>query len=108
MVEVAYSESQNDVLDKVQNFWLKNHSRVHDVIVVKIDYVTPGETPTPATRMQVSYIPKLQVIYYCLYISKEFNLLQAWHFCVSDRTRNGPIVARTNVMIANNNAYLYY
>jgi hypothetical protein len=106
VVEVAYSESQTDVLSKVQDFWLKNHSRVHDVIVVKIDYVTPGETPT---RMQVSYIPKLQVIYYCLYISKEFNLLQAWHFCVSDRTRrNADIVARTYVMITNNNAYLYY
>lgn len=54
MLEVAYSESEGDVLKKVQQFWLKNPSRVHDVIVVKIDYVAPGETPT---RMQVSYIP---------------------------------------------------
>ncbi|RGB32123.1 hypothetical protein C1646_763246 [Rhizophagus diaphanus] len=70
VVEVAYSESQTDVLSKVQDFWLKNHSRVHDMIVVKIDYVAPGEMPT---RMQ------------------------AWHFCVSDRTRrNADIVARTH------------
>ncbi|GBC18797.2 uncharacterized protein OCT59_015326 [Rhizophagus irregularis] len=69
VLEVAYSESEGDVLKKVQQFWLKNPSRVHDVIVVKIDYVAPGETPT---RMQ------------------------AWHFCVSDRTtRNADIVART-------------
>ena len=64
MVEVAYSESEHDVLRKVQDFWLSNHSRVHDAIVVKIDQVAQGETPT---RMQVSYIPKLQVLYYCLY-----------------------------------------
>ncbi|GES84423.1 hypothetical protein GLOIN_2v1499413 [Rhizophagus clarus] len=79
---LAYSESQTDVLSKVQDFWLKNNSRVHDVIVVKIDYIALGKTPT---RMQ------------------------AWHFCVLDRTtRNADIVARTYVMITNNNAYLYY
>ena len=57
MVEVAYAQSQQDVLTKVQEYWLKNHSRVHDVIVVKIDQVPEGETPR---HMQVSYIPKLQ------------------------------------------------
>ena len=53
MVEVAYAQSQQDVLTKVQDYWLKNHSHVHDVIVVKIDQVPEGETPR---RMQVSYI----------------------------------------------------
>ena len=55
MVEVAYVESEHDVLRKVQDFWLGNHSRVHDAIVVKIDEVPQDETPK---RMQVSYIPK--------------------------------------------------
>jgi hypothetical protein len=40
-------------MKKVQNYWLKNHSRVHDVIVVKIDVVDEGETPK---RMKVSCI----------------------------------------------------
>ena len=52
MVEVAYSQSENEVLRIVQDYWLKNHSRVHDTIVVKIDPVPDGETPT---RMQVGY-----------------------------------------------------
>ena len=52
MVEVAYAQSQQDVLTKVQEYWLKNHSRVHDVIVVKIDQVPEDETPR---HMQVSY-----------------------------------------------------
>jgi predicted secreted protein len=45
VVEVAYSQSQADVLTKVKEYWLKNHSRVHDVIVVKIDQVPEDETP---------------------------------------------------------------
>ncbi|GBC09899.1 hypothetical protein RclHR1_00920017 [Rhizophagus clarus] len=52
VIEVAYSESQTDVLSKVQDFWLKNNSRVHDVIVVKIDYIALGKTPT---RMQFEF-----------------------------------------------------
>ena len=50
MVEVAYSERQDHVLNKVQEYWLKN---VHDAIVVKIDEVPEGEMPK---RMQVSCI----------------------------------------------------
>ena len=52
MVEVAYSQSTQDVLRIVQDYWLKNHSRVHDAIVVKIDLVPDDETPT---RMQIGY-----------------------------------------------------
>ncbi|CAG8619134.1 8176_t:CDS:2, partial [Diversispora eburnea] len=50
VVEVAYSESEQHVLEKVHNYWLRNHSRVHDAIVIKIDPVS--EKYEPPTRMQ--------------------------------------------------------
>ena len=48
-MEVAYSESINHVFEKVKNYWLKDLSRAHDAIVVK---VSDDETPS---RMRVSY-----------------------------------------------------
>ncbi|RHZ49336.1 hypothetical protein Glove_522g12 [Diversispora epigaea] len=70
VVEVAYSESEQHVLEKVNNYWLRNHSRVHDAIVIKIDPVS--EKFEPPTRMQ------------------------AWHFCISDKPgRNRDIPYRT-------------
>jgi len=59
VIEVAYSESESHVLKKVKEFWLGNFSRVHDVIVIKIDPVS--EKYEPPTRMQ------------------------AWHFCITDK-----------------------
>ncbi|CAB4438085.1 unnamed protein product [Rhizophagus irregularis] len=68
VVEVAYTESTDHILEKVKEFWLPDLSRVHDVIVVKIDPVPDGEVP---------------------------SRMQAWHFCVSDRrTRGAPLEAR--------------
>ncbi|CAG8782344.1 30790_t:CDS:2, partial [Racocetra persica] len=49
IVEVAYFESIDHVFEKVKNYWLKDLSRAHDAIVVKIDPVPEGETPS---RMQ--------------------------------------------------------
>ncbi|RHZ82617.1 hypothetical protein Glove_107g6 [Diversispora epigaea] len=67
VIEVAYSETVHHVMDKVQNYWL-HPNRAHDVIVVKINPVPPGQVPM---RMR------------------------AWHFCVSDgRLPNGTVPAR--------------
>ncbi|CAG8469352.1 16311_t:CDS:2 [Acaulospora morrowiae] len=49
VIEVAYSESEPRVLEKVKDFWLRNLSRAHDAIVVKIDKPPEDETPS---RMQ--------------------------------------------------------
>ncbi|CAG8701951.1 4036_t:CDS:2 [Funneliformis mosseae] len=71
VVEVAYSESEQHVLDNVKKYWLGNFSRVHDAIVIKIDPVS-GEDEPP-TRMQ------------------------AWHFCITDkRTRTSDIQHRNH------------
>ncbi|CAG8587972.1 5992_t:CDS:2 [Diversispora eburnea] len=40
IVEVAYIESIEYVFDKVRNYWLKDLSRAHDAIVVKIDPIS--------------------------------------------------------------------
>ncbi|CAG8504592.1 638_t:CDS:2 [Acaulospora morrowiae] len=61
VIEVAYSESESHVLEKVKDFWLRNWSRAHDTIVVKID--KPFEAKKAPLRMQ------------------------AWHFCARDRPR---------------------
>ncbi|CAG8658400.1 16583_t:CDS:2 [Funneliformis mosseae] len=58
VIEVAYSESEQHVLDKVKKYWLGNLDRVHDAIVVKIDPVSTGQIP---------------------------KRMQAWHFCISDK-----------------------
>ncbi|CAI2200544.1 8146_t:CDS:2, partial [Funneliformis geosporum] len=58
VIEVAYSESEQHVLDKVKKYWLDNLNRVHDVIVVKIDPVSSDQIP---------------------------KRMQAWHFCISDK-----------------------
>ncbi|CAG8826214.1 18512_t:CDS:2, partial [Racocetra persica] len=72
IVEVAYSESIEHVFDKVGNYWLKDLSRVHDAIVVKIDPISEDETP---------------------------SRMRAWHFCSTDRrTRRGELQHRTHVM----------
>ncbi|RHZ43762.1 hypothetical protein Glove_856g11 [Diversispora epigaea] len=70
VIEVAYFESIAHVLNKVKNYWLKDLSRVHDAIVVKIDPISENEIP---------------------------SRMQAWHFCASDRrTRKGDLPARTH------------
>ncbi|CAG8603782.1 417_t:CDS:2, partial [Diversispora eburnea] len=46
IVEVAYSESINYVFEKVKDYWLKDLSRAHDAIVVKIDSISEDETPS--------------------------------------------------------------
>ncbi|RHZ43781.1 hypothetical protein Glove_856g42 [Diversispora epigaea] len=70
IIEVAYLESTMHVLNEVKNYWLKDLSRVHDAIVVKIDPISEGEMP---------------------------SRMQAWHFCASDRiTRKGDLPARTH------------
>lgn len=51
VVEVAYTESVEHVLEKVKNYWLKPN-RAHDAIVVKIDPVPAGDRPI---YMKVSY-----------------------------------------------------
>ncbi|CAG8656615.1 5820_t:CDS:2, partial [Ambispora gerdemannii] len=61
VIEVAYSESEPHVLEKVKDFWLRNLSRAHDAIVVKVD--KPPEEDEAPLRMQ------------------------AWHFCARDRPR---------------------
>ncbi|CAG8614808.1 22705_t:CDS:2, partial [Cetraspora pellucida] len=72
IVEVAYSESINHVFEKVKDYWLKDLSRAHDVIVVKIDPISEDETP---------------------------SRMRAWHFCSTDRrTRRGELQHRTHVM----------
>ncbi|CAG8435774.1 6224_t:CDS:2 [Diversispora eburnea] len=68
IIEVSHSESINHVFEKVKNYWLKDYSRVHDAIVVKIDPVSEDE---PLSRLQV------------------------WHFCSRDRTR-GELQHRTH------------
>ncbi|CAG8740616.1 24267_t:CDS:2 [Cetraspora pellucida] len=60
IVEVAYSESIDHVFEKVKNYWLKDLSRAHDAIVVKVDPVPEGETPS---RMQIN----LDCLYHQLY-----------------------------------------
>ncbi|CAG8758003.1 13077_t:CDS:2, partial [Gigaspora rosea] len=70
IVEVAYTESINHVFEKVKDYWLKNLSRAHDAIVVKIDPVAEDVTP---------------------------SRMQAWHFCSTDRrTRQGELQHRTH------------
>jgi len=39
IVEIAYTESVDHVFGKVKDYWLKNLSRAHDAIAVKIDPV---------------------------------------------------------------------
>ncbi|CAG8441475.1 1448_t:CDS:10 [Diversispora eburnea] len=69
IVEVAYSESINHVFEKVKSYWLKDFSRAHNAIVVKIESVSEG-------RM---------------------SHMQAWHFCSTDRrTRGGGLQHRTH------------
>ncbi|CAJ0841343.1 14258_t:CDS:2, partial [Entrophospora sp. SA101] len=55
VVEVAFSESVGHVKENAHNYWLHN-DRVHDVIVVKIDYVTKDQIP---------------------------QHMKVWHYCVS-------------------------
>ncbi len=62
---MAYSESESHVLEKVKDFWLRNYSRVH-AIVVKID--KPPEPKQAPLRMQVSYIPKVHMTFHCLFV----------------------------------------
>ncbi|GES96966.1 hypothetical protein GLOIN_2v1709556 [Rhizophagus clarus] len=70
VIEVAYSETIDHVFKKVREYWCPDLSRVHDVIVVKIDPVPDGEIP---------------------------SRMQAWHFCANDRrTRNSQLEARTH------------
>ncbi len=63
---MAYSESESHVLEKVTDFWLRNLSRAHDAIVVKID--KPPEEDEAPLRMQVSYIPKVHMTFHCLFV----------------------------------------
>ncbi|RHZ78308.1 hypothetical protein Glove_166g3 [Diversispora epigaea] len=58
VIEVAYSESEQHVLNKVKEYWLGNLNRVHDTIVIKIDPVSRGQIP---------------------------KRMQAWHFCVTEK-----------------------
>ncbi|RIA83594.1 hypothetical protein C1645_742950 [Glomus cerebriforme] len=52
IVEVAYTESVEHVFEKVKDYWLKNLSRAHDAIIVKIDPVPDDQTPS---RMQFEF-----------------------------------------------------
>ncbi|RHZ61367.1 hypothetical protein Glove_348g28 [Diversispora epigaea] len=68
VIEVAYLETVQHVMDKVQTYWLHD-DRVHDVIVVKINPVSKGQLP---------------------------SRMKAWHFCISSgRLPNGTIPAKT-------------
>ncbi|CAG8656240.1 5212_t:CDS:2, partial [Ambispora gerdemannii] len=53
VIEVAYFESKSHVLEKVKDFWLRNWSRAHDAIVVKID--KPPEEDQAPLRMQFEF-----------------------------------------------------
>ncbi|CAG8752081.1 14043_t:CDS:2, partial [Funneliformis mosseae] len=67
VVEVAYYQTEENIMTKVQKYLLYN-DRVHDVIVVKIDPVPVDQVP---------------------------SRFRAWHFCVSySRLANGNVPAR--------------
>jgi len=74
VVEVAYSESEDHVLDKVKNYWL-SPGRAHDAIAVKAYPVPEGTVP---------------------------SRMKAWHFCVSDRRTRGIFPARTEFEFGGN------
>ncbi|CAG8596791.1 21815_t:CDS:2 [Cetraspora pellucida] len=61
VVEVAYSESEEHLFDKIKNYWLRPN-RVHDVIAIKIE-------PSKAPEM----IP---------------SRMTAWYFCTDNRIAN--------------------
>ncbi|CAG8460058.1 15345_t:CDS:2, partial [Cetraspora pellucida] len=46
IVEVTYTKSIKHVFKKVKDYWLKDLSRAHDTIVVKIDPISEDETPS--------------------------------------------------------------
>ncbi|CAG8524847.1 10961_t:CDS:2, partial [Acaulospora morrowiae] len=69
VIGVVYSEIESHVLEKLKDFWLRNWSRVHDAIVVKID--KPPEEDQYPLRMQASCIPKLSSN-----MQSEINLLR--------------------------------
>ena len=94
MIEVAYTETIDHVTEKVRDYWLVP-GRVHDVIVVKIDPVPQGQIPS---RMKVSCI-YTSSNYYLYNILKNFNPLQAWHYCFSDRRTRNTLPVRTEVML---------
>jgi hypothetical protein len=47
VVEIAYSEDEARVKNKVENYWLAA-GRAHDAIMIKLDYI-PGVVPTCMT-----------------------------------------------------------
>ena len=47
VVEIAYSEDEARVKNKVEGYWL-SPGRAHDVIMIKLDY-RPGVVPTCMT-----------------------------------------------------------
>ena len=42
-MEVAYAQSEADVINKIENYWLKA-GRAHDVILIKIEPPTAPDT----------------------------------------------------------------
>ncbi|CAG8441003.1 8897_t:CDS:2 [Acaulospora morrowiae] len=68
VVEVAYSEKEEHVLNKAKDYWLGNLSRVHDAIVIKIDEVPLGQAPL---RMQTQKNSRYPAPDLCNVINKE-------------------------------------
>ncbi|RIA94240.1 hypothetical protein C1645_578147 [Glomus cerebriforme] len=64
VVEVAYTQSEADVKNKVEQYWLQA-GRAHDAIAIKID-----EFIAPATRPSV---------------------MTAWHYCINNLTPIGAL-----------------
>jgi len=64
IVEVAYSQSEEQVRNKVEQYWLRG-GRAHDAIAIKID-----ELVAPATRPSV---------------------MTAWHYCINNQTIIGAL-----------------
>ncbi|CAI2194041.1 14097_t:CDS:2 [Funneliformis geosporum] len=64
VVEIAYSQSEADVKNKVEQYWLQG-GRAHDAIAIKIE-----EPIAPATRP---------------------SIMTAWHYCINNRTAIGAL-----------------
>ena len=48
MIEVAYSETEAHLKDKIENYWLLPN-RVHNAIAIKLNYTSDDTVPTEMT-----------------------------------------------------------
>nr|CAG8597985.1 14641_t:CDS:2 [Entrophospora candida] len=79
VVEVAFSESVGHVKEKAWNYWLHNN-HVHDVIVVKIDYVPKDQIPQ-----------HMKVWHYCVsgtYVQQKLKPINKFEFGTHDENGN--------------------